>query len=106
MLLSELGRRNDIEVKPEEIQRAVVEQARRFPGQERAVIDHFQKHPEAMANLRAPIFEDKVVDFILQQAQVAERKVSREELMRDPDEAEARAAGGKRGRGGESQGGK
>jgi trigger factor len=106
LLLSELGKRHNVEVKPEEIQRAVIEQARRFPGQERAVIDHFQKNPEAMANLRAPIFEEKVVDLILSQAHVTERKVSREELMRDPDEAAEPAGGEKSGRQGAVKGAK
>lgn len=86
LLLAEVGRRNAIDVTPEEIQRAVFDQARRFPGQERQVVEYFQKQPEAMARLRAPVFEEKVVDFILRSAKVTEKKVSREELMRDPDD--------------------
>jgi trigger factor len=86
LLLAEVGRRNNIEVQPDEVTRAMVEQARRFPGQERKVIEYFQKTPEALAQLRAPLFEDKVVDFIVEMAAVDERKVSLEELMRDPDE--------------------
>lgn len=61
-------------------------QARAYPGQEQQVFEMFQKQPELQAQLRAPIFEDKVVDFIVELAQVKENKVSVEELMRDPDE--------------------
>jgi trigger factor len=84
LLLAEVGRRNNIEVKPEEVNRAMIEEARRFPGQERQVIEFFRKKPEALARLRAPIFEDKTVDYILEMADVSEREVPREELMRDP----------------------
>jgi trigger factor len=92
LLLAEVGRQNNIEVQADEVTRAMVEQARRFPGQERTVIEYFQKNPEAMAQLRAPIFEDKVIDFIVEMADVSERKVTVEELMREPDEDAAGAA--------------
>jgi trigger factor len=91
LLLAEVGRANNIEVKPDEVTKAMIEQARRFPGQERQVMEFFQKNPEAVARLRAPIFEDKVVDFVLEMAEVEEKPLSREELMRDP---EAPAAAG------------
>src|SRR3546814_10618562 len=61
LLLSEVGRINNIEVKPDEITKAMIEQARRFPGQERQVMEYFQKNPEAAQSLRAPIFEDKEI---------------------------------------------
>lgn len=89
LLLAEVGRRNNIEVKQEEIGRAIVEQARRFPGQEKQVFDFFRKNEAAANQLRAPIFEDKVVDFILELAKVDEKKVPPAELMADPDEAAA-----------------
>lgn len=92
LLLAEVGRQNNIEVQADEVTRAMVEQARRFPGQERTVIEYFQKNPEAMAQLRAPIFEDKVIDFIVEMADVSERKVTMEELMREPDEDAAGSA--------------
>jgi trigger factor len=92
LLLAEVGRLNNIEVQAEEVTRAMVEQARRFPGQERKVVEYFQNSPEAMAQLRAPLFEDKVVDFIVELAKVTERKVALDELMRDPDEDGANAA--------------
>jgi trigger factor len=85
LLLAEVGRRNNIEVKPEEVNRAMIEEARRFPGQERQVIEFFRKKPEALARLRAPIFEDKTVDFILEVAEISEREVARDELMRNPE---------------------
>lgn len=86
LLLAEVGRANNIEVQAEEVTRAMLQQARRFPGQERQVMEYFQKNPEAMAGLRAPIYEDKVVDFILELAKVSEREVSPEELTREPEE--------------------
>jgi len=72
LLLSEIGRLNNIEVAQDELNRAVAMEARKHPGQEREVFEYFQKSPEAMANLRAPIFEDKVVDFIVEMAQAQE----------------------------------
>lgn len=92
LLLSEIGRRNNIQVSQDELNRALITEARRFPGQEREVFEFFRKNPGAVENLRAPIFEDKVVDFILELAKVSERTVPVEELMRDPDEGEAQAA--------------
>lgn len=92
LLLSEIGRRNNIEVTQEELNRAVISEARRFPGQERQVFEFFKNTPHAVENLKAPIFEDKVVDFIIELAKVTETKVSVEDLMRDPDEEEEKAA--------------
>jgi trigger factor len=86
LLLSEVGTANDVQVTPEELARAVAEQARRYPGQEKEVFEFFQKNAEAREQLRAPVFEDKVVDFILQIAPVTTTEVSAEEVMRDPDE--------------------
>ncbi|QDO98367.1 trigger factor [Ferrovibrio terrae] len=83
LLLSEIGRINNIEVKSEEITRAMIEQARRFPGQERQVMEYFQKNPEAAQSLRAPIFEDKVIDFIVEMATVTDKTVTKEELQKE-----------------------
>jgi trigger factor len=85
LLLSEVGRLNNIQVNEDEVKRAMIEEARRFPGQERQVIEHFRKNPEAMAGLRAPIFEEKVVDFIVEMATVHDRKVTPTELFADDD---------------------
>lgn len=91
LLLSEVGRLNNIQVTQEEVNRAMIEEARRFPGQERRVIEYFRKNPDATGQLRAPLFEDKVIDFILEMAKVADRPVSVEELMREPDDDSAPA---------------
>jgi len=88
LLLAEIGRRNDIQVGQDELQRAMMEQARQFPGSERKVFEFFQKNPNMAAQLRAPILEDKVVDFILERATLTERKVTAEELVKLPDDEE------------------
>ncbi len=92
LLLSEIGRRNNITVSREELQKAMFDEVRRYPGQEQQVFEFFQKNPQAVESLRAPIYEDKVVDFILGTVKVNEVTVSVEELMRDPDEDEVAAA--------------
>ena len=84
LLLAQIGRTNNIEVLPEEINQAMLQEARRYPGQERQLMEHFQKDQQAMAGLRAPIFEDKVVDFILEMAIVTDRDVTAAELMAEP----------------------
>jgi trigger factor len=85
LLLAEVGRSNNITVSQEEINQALTREARRHPGYERQVIDYYRKNPDALGNLRAPIFEDKVVDFVVEMAKIEERKVSPQELMRFPD---------------------
>jgi trigger factor len=89
LVLAELGDKNNIKVSDEELTRAVVERARQMPGQEQQVWDYYRKNPQAMASLRAPIFEEKVVDFICELATVTEKKVSREELFKQDEETEA-----------------
>jgi trigger factor len=91
LVLSEIGERNNIKVTDDEINRAVVERARQFPGQEQQVWDLYRKNPNALASLRAPIFEDKVVDFLVELANVTEKTVPREELYKE-DEGEEAAA--------------
>lgn len=88
LLLSDVGRKNEIEVTQDELNRALFQEAQRYPGREREVIEFFQKNPEAISNLRGPIFEDKTVDFILQLAKVEERKLTPDELQKEL-EAEA-----------------
>lgn len=87
LLLSEVGRANNIQVPNEDLTRAVINEARRFPGQEKQVIDYYQKSAEALNQLRAPIYEDKVIDFILEMAQVSERRATPEEFRKEGDEA-------------------
>ncbi|MBV8976167.1 MAG: trigger factor [Alphaproteobacteria bacterium] len=87
LVLARLGEQNGLTVAPDELQRAIAQRARQFPGQEQQVFEFYSKDPRAQAEIRAPIFEDKVVDFIAELADVSERKVDRETLFMDPDEA-------------------
>src|SRR3954470_6672491 len=89
LVLSEIGEKNKITVTEDEVSRAVIERARSMPGREKEVWEYYQKNAGALAQLRAPIYEDKVVDFILELANVAEKKVTREELYKDDDEKTA-----------------
>src|SRR3954467_2348379 len=92
LVLSEIGEKNKITVTEDEVSRAVIERARSMPGREKEVWEYYQKNPNALAQLRAPIYEDKVVDFILELANVTEKKVTREDLYKDDEEAEKTAA--------------
>jgi trigger factor len=83
LVLAEIGEKNKITVTEDELRRAVMERARQFAGQEQRVWDHYRQNPQAVAALRAPIFEEKVVDFLLELAGVTENKVSREELYKE-----------------------
>lgn len=90
LVIGEIGDKNKIQVTQDELRRALVERARRFPGRERSVYEFYEKTPHALADLRAPIFEDKVIDFIVELAKPGERKVSFEELLKfNADEAPA-----------------
>jgi trigger factor len=91
LVIAEIGANNDIKVTDEEMNRALFERARQFPGQEQQIWDYYRKTPAAVASLRAPIYEEKVVDFLLELVKVSEKKVSREELYRE-DEEEAKVA--------------
>ena len=86
LVIAEIGDKNKIKVTDEEVQRAVVDRARQFPGQEQQVWDFYRNNPQALASLRAPIFEEKVVDFLVELAKVTDKKVSREELYKEDDE--------------------
>jgi trigger factor len=81
LVVGEIGDKNKIEVTQDEMRRALMEHARRFPGQEKNVYEYFEKTPGALQELRAPIFEDKVIDFVLELAKPVEKKVSRQELI-------------------------
>ncbi len=82
LVVGEIGERNAIKITQDEMRRALIEQARRFPGHEKSVYEYYEKTPGALADLRAPIFEDKVVDLVLEKVQPPEKKVAREELFR------------------------
>jgi len=85
LLMSEVGSRNNITVAQEDVNRAIAQQARNFPGQEQQVYKFYSENQQAQAQIRAPLFEDKVVDYILELAKVTDETVTREALMADPD---------------------
>jgi trigger factor len=89
LVLSEIGEKNKITVTDDEVSRAVIERARSMPGREKEVWDYYRSNANALAQLRAPIYEDKVVDFILELANVTEKKVTREDLFKEDDEKSA-----------------
>ena len=89
LVLAEIGDKNAIKISDEEVTRAIVEQARQMPGREQQVWDYYRKNPNALAELRAPIFEEKVVDFLLALAKVTEKTVSRDELYKVEDDDKA-----------------
>jgi trigger factor len=82
LVVAEVGNRNKIEVSEDEHQQALIAEVRRFPGQEQQVYDYYRKNPQALAGLRAPVFENKVVDFVAELATQTEKKMSREELAK------------------------
>ena len=85
LVLAEMGRISDVRITEQEVNQALIREARQYPGQELEVVQFFQRNPNAMAQLRAPIYEDKVVDHILAVATVEETTVSRDELFREDD---------------------
>jgi trigger factor len=96
LLLAEIGKSNNIQVTQDEVNRAIMAQARQYPGQEKAVIDYYKAHPEAMSTLHAPIYEDKVVDFIFGMAKVTDKPVPAKDLptlagLEDDEDDEAAA---------------
>ena len=85
LVLAEIGRLNSLDLTQEELGRAVAAEARRYPGQEQQVFEFYQKNPQALAQLRARLYEDKVVDFIVAMAKVEDKTVSRDELFKEPE---------------------
>jgi len=86
LVLAEIGRLAEVQISEQEVQQALIREARNFPGQERQVIEFFQNDQNAMAQLRAPIYEDKVVDHILETAKVKEETVAKEDLLKEDEE--------------------
>ncbi|MBL6946197.1 MAG: trigger factor [Rhodospirillales bacterium] len=86
LVLAEVGQSNNIKVTQEDINRAIMSEARNYPGQEQKVVEFYQNNAEAMNSLQAPLLEDRVVDFMLELATVTEKTMSREELMAEPEE--------------------
>jgi trigger factor len=92
LLLGEIGRVNTIVVTPEEVTAAIRAEAARFPGREAQMMEFYRNYPAATDALRGPIFEDKVVDYVVDAAQVTDVEISVEELEKDPEEATREAA--------------
>lgn len=90
LVLAEIGRLNNISVNEQELQRAVIQEAQKYPGQEKMVFDYYSKNRQVLESLRAPLFEEKVIDFVLGVAKVTEKKVSLEELQADDEEENAK----------------
>ena len=86
LVIAEIGEKNNIRVGDDQLRAAVMEQVRQFPGQERQIWEYYQKNPNALAALRAPLFEDKVVDFLVELAEVTDKPVSRDELFKEDEE--------------------
>jgi trigger factor len=96
LLLAEVGRSANITVSQDELNQALIREAQRFPGSERRVLDYYRQNPEAAGNLRAPIFEEKVVDYIVELAKPEERKVSPQQLLALSEADEAAEAAEKK----------
>ncbi|WP_429817093.1 trigger factor [Ensifer sp. B1-9] len=92
LVLSEIGEKAGVQVSDDELQRSLFEQLRQFPGQEKQILDYFKNTPGAAASLRAPLFEEKVVDHLLGEISVTDKTVSKEELTADDEEGEGKAA--------------
>ena len=86
LVLSKFGESHKVQVTEQELQRALIERARQFPGQERAVFDYYRKDANALASLQAPVFEEKVVDVLLGLVKVNDKPVSKDELFKEDDE--------------------
>jgi trigger factor len=87
LVLAEIGEKNNIKVADDELSRAIVERARQVPGREQEVWDYYRKNPQALASVRAPLFEEKVVDFLVELAAVTDKQVSREELYKEDEDS-------------------
>jgi trigger factor len=87
LVLAEIGRANNVGVTDQELSNAIMAEARNYPGQEKMVLDFYRQNPNAAAQLRAPIYEEKVVDLIVSVAEVKDEAITKEELMKEEDEA-------------------
>jgi trigger factor len=86
LVLAQVGEKADIKVSDEEVNQALFARVREYPGQERQVFEHYRKNPQALAEIRAPLFEEKVVDHILSQVRVVDEQVSKEALFGEDEE--------------------
>jgi len=87
LVLAKIGEQNAIAISQDEVNRALAARARQFPGQEKQVIEYYSNNPQAIAEIRVPLFEDKVIDFLAELVEVKDRPVTRDILFLDPDEA-------------------
>ncbi len=83
MILAEIGRLNNIKVEEKDTQNAMMQELQRFPGREKEILDYFKKNPDAQNQLSGPVFEDKIIDFIIELAEVKEKVVKVEELYKE-----------------------
>ena len=86
LVLAEIGRANNVQVSDQELNNAIMNEARNYPGQERQVLDFYRQNPNAAAQMRAPIYEEKVCDLIFDQAKVTDKPITKEELLKEDDE--------------------
>ena len=89
LLLAEVGDKAEVKITDDEMSAALVERVRQFPGQEKAVWDYYRNNQEALASVRAPLFEAKVVEHIVGQSKVTDKEVSKEELMKQDEDGVA-----------------
>jgi trigger factor len=85
-VLAEIGRANNVQVTDQELNNAIMAEARNYPGQERQVLDFYRQNPNAAAQMRAPVYEEKVCELIFGQAEVKDAPISKEDLLKDEDE--------------------
>jgi trigger factor len=85
LVLAEMGQKQEIQISNEELQQAMIAEARQYPGQEQQVIEFYQKNPQAIAQLRAPIYEEKVVDLIIEKAKVTDKEVTKDVLFEEDE---------------------
>ena len=89
LLLSEVGRANNVQINQEDLNNQIMAEARRHPGHEKEVMEHYKNNPEAMEELSAPIYEEKVVNFILEQASITEKTATKDELIKTMEDEAA-----------------
>ena len=86
LVLAEIGRAHNVQVTDQELNAAILQEARNYPGQEQAVLNFYRQNPNAAAQMRAPIYEEKVVDLIVGLAEVTDKPISKEELLKEDEE--------------------
>ena len=96
LLFAEVGRNNEIQVGQDDLQKAILKEAQNYPGQEQMVFKYYQENPEAMQQLQGPVYEEKVVDYIMELAKVTDKTVSVDDLLKDDDDAPKKKAPAKK----------